>query len=466
MGRDWIRLRRYPAAQIGPDRMPVSKFTAMDQLPFHTKKTMRMAIPPIKAPRFGWLFPFLGLACLFLAGCGLANMTTPEPVTITFTYPEIDNGFYQSLVPLFQEKNPNIIVELNPLPNNALDNIDPNQTDVIAMGVYDLGVLQRQGSILGLNSVIEGDKTFEMSDYLAGTVDFLALDGETWAIPVGADLDVMYYNRGLFDQNKLPYPQAGWDWDDFLLYALTINDPQASPGRIFGYATVPGYQDVYSFIYQHGGKLFDDVNNPRQPAFNDPLTVEAVEFYADLFYRYQVAPTLTQARRDFGGNQYAVYDLIRRGQIAMWPLSLSQRGGYGWPVDWEVDWGLAPLPQDAFRFAPFWVEEGYAISSGTSTPDECWRWINFITWHINPRLIPARRSLVASDMYVQVVGENVATLVRQSLEYAVPVSIWQWINLGSAIDTFNRAIEDIVERQVSPQEALDAAQERAGGQAP
>jgi multiple sugar transport system substrate-binding protein len=425
-----------------------------------------MATPFKRSLRLGWLIPLLGLAWPLLAGCGLANMPTPEPVTITFTYPEIDNRFYEPLVPLFLEENPGIIVNLDPRPDNALDNIDPDQTDVIAMGVYELGVLQSQGGILGLNSVIEGDKTFEMSDYLPGTVDFLALDGETWAIPVGADLDVMYYNRDLFDQHALPYPQAGWDWDDFLLYALTINDPEALPARVFGYTTVPGYQDVYSFIYQHGGKLFDDLKNPREPAFNDPLTVEAVEFYADLFYRYQVAPTLTQAQRDFGGHQYAVYDLIRRGQIGLWPLSLSQRAGYGWPMEWDMNWGIAPLPQDAIRFAPFWVEEGYAISSGTSSPDECWRWINFITWQINPRLIPARRSLVESDGYLQVVGEDVATLVRQSLEFAVPVSIWQWINLGSAIDTFNRAIEDIVERQASPRDTLDAAQERASGKVP
>ena len=55
---------------------------------------MRMAIAPKKALCFGWLVPLLGLACPLLAGCGLANLSTPEPVNITFTYPEIDNSFY------------------------------------------------------------------------------------------------------------------------------------------------------------------------------------------------------------------------------------------------------------------------------------------------------------------------------------------------------------------------------------
>jgi ABC-type glycerol-3-phosphate transport system substrate-binding protein len=135
-------------------------------------------------------------------------------------------------------------------------------------------------------------------------------------------------------------------------------------------------------------------------------------------------------------------------------------------VDWEVDWGIAPLPQDAFQFAPFWVEEGYSISSATSNPHESWQWINFVTWQINPRLIPARRSLVDSEAYSRIAGEEVAALVRQSIEFAVPVSIWQWINLGNALEAFNQAIEDVVEHQASPQESLDAAQERVQGLLP
>ena len=408
----------------------------------------------------------LFLVSIILSGCGLASTPTPEPTTITFSFPEVDNDFYEPLLPLFSEEFPLITVELKPTQGNLLGNLDPSQTDVIAMGVYDLGRLQREGGILGLNSVIEEDDTFNKSDYLPGTVDFLALDGETWAIPVGADLDVMYYNKDLFDQNDLPYPEFGWDWDDFLTYALTLNDPESVIDKVFGYATTPGYQDIYSFIYQHGGQLFNDVSNPTEPNFNDPLTVEAVEFYADLFYVHEVALTLSQVRREFGGNQYAVYDAIRKGHIGMWSLPLSQRGGYGWPVEWFVNWGIAPLPRDATYFAPFWVEEGFAISSGTKTPDECWEWINFLTWQINPRLVPPRRSLIQSNTYRQIVGEEVAAIVNQSLEFVTPVSIWQWINLGSALEAFNQAIEDVVEHQAVPQEAMDLAQEKASSQVP
>jgi len=406
------------------------------------------------------------LMTLTLSSCGLASTPTPEPVTIVFSFQEIDNSFYEPLVPVFNEEFPNITVELNPLRGNELGNLGPDEADVFAVDIYDLRDLQQEGGILGLNSVLEKDDSFNMSDYLPGTVDFLAAEGETWGVPVGADLDVMYYNKDLFDQHGLPYPALGWNWNDFLTYAQTINNPDSVLEKVYGYTGTPGYQDVYSFIYQHGGRLFNDVLTPTEPAFNDPLTVEAVGFYADLFYLHGVAPTQDVARRAWGGNQYASMNAARNGFIGMWSLPISQRGGYGWGVEWYVDWGVASLPRDAVQFAPFWVEEGFAISSGTSTPDECWQWINFLTKQINPRLVPIRRSLIESPTYDQIVGEQVATVVRQSLEFAIPVSLWQWIRLGNAINTFNEAIEDVVEDQVNPQEALDWAQEQAESQMP
>jgi multiple sugar transport system substrate-binding protein len=404
-----------------------------------------------------WVYLVFMLVSASISGCGLGATPTPDPVTISFSFPENDLEFYEPLVSIFNQEHSNITIELKPLPGNVLNRLSPGDSDVFAASVYFLRELQGENGILGLNSVIEKDEDFNMSDYLPGTVDFLALDGETWAVPIGADIDVMYYNKDLFDQHGLAYPQSGWDWNDFLTYALTLNDPD----DVYGYTTTPGHQDVYAFIYQHGGSLFDDVLFPSEPRFNDPLTMEAVEFFADLFHRHGVAPTPADARRAFGSNQYAIYEAIQNGKIGMWSMSISQRGGLSWPVKWEVNWGVTNLPGDAAQFTPFWVEEGFAISSATSSPDDCWTWIRFLTKQINPRLVPTRRSVIDSQAYTDVVGEDVAEVVHQALYFAVPISIWQWISLGEAISTFDQAIEDVIEGNTTPQEALDLAQEQA-----
>ena len=423
-------------------------------------KTKRIARYLISFIAAGLLFS------LFLSGCGLTTTPTPEPVSLNFSYPEIDHAFYTSLVPVFNQQYPSIRVELNPVSGDGLYGIDPGESDLMAASVFYLRELQASSGILGLNAAIQGDDSFNMSDYLQGTVDFLSVEGETWAIPVGIDIDVMYFNKDLFDQKNVPYPDTGWDWDDFLGYALSIHEPEGDKDRIFGYTTISSHQDVYSLIYQHGGTLFDDVQNPTEPTFNDPATVEAVEFFADLIHSYNVAPTPAQARSQFGSNRYAFENGILNGSIAMWSSPLSQRGGYSEGFKWLFNWGVAVLPRDVFAFTPSWVEDGYAISAETNHPDECWALLNFFSGQINPRLVPPRRSLVESSTYQDLVGEEISNVVRESLEYAVPVSLWQWVSLGSAIQIFNHAIEEVVDGSATPQEALDYAQGRVMDQKP
>ena len=53
----------------------------------------------------------LFLVSIILSGCGLASTPTPEPTTITFSFPEVDNDFYEPLLPLFSEEFPLITVE-------------------------------------------------------------------------------------------------------------------------------------------------------------------------------------------------------------------------------------------------------------------------------------------------------------------------------------------------------------------
>ncbi len=401
------------------------------------------------------------LAALILSGCGLGATPTPEPVTIKFTFPETDLPFYEPLVPIFQEANPHILVELNALPNNLIDTVSPSQTDIIALDVYTLKEYQLDQSVLGLNSVIENDTAFNRADFYPGTVDYLSAEGETWAVPVGIDLEVMYYSKDLFDEFSLPYPELGWDWDDFLVYAMTIHDIDRPTDKRFGYAPPQDYLDAYMFVYQHGGSLFNDTLQPTAATFNSPGTVEALQFYADLFQVHQAAATRAETRRALGGNQYAIYQAMSVGNVGMWMLPVSQRGGLNWPFEWETNWGTAPLPADAAQFAAFRVEEGYAIFKGSADPDACWQWITFLTRQIHPRLVPARQSLVASTEYEDIVGADVAETVRQSLAFATPLSLWQWMEMGAVMGPFNQAIENIVEDGADPQEALDAAQERA-----
>jgi len=146
----------------------------------------------------------------------------------------------------------------------------------------------------------------------------------------------------------------------------------------------------------------------------------------------------------------------------MWTGALSERGGLGWSFKWKMAWGMVPLPSDAQSWTEV-VVEGYAISSGTEHYDACWEWIAWLSEQVPYRFMPARRSLAESSAYEDQVGAEVAAVARASMEHAYiltpPAGLDQF---EEAIEAFVDALEDILQGNKTPLEAMTEAQQRAG----
>jgi len=414
--------------------------------------------------RIGRLGLACAVTCLLLAslpGCGGA-VPTPEPVTIAFTHATFDTDYYEPLVQEFNKRTPHITVELYPRePGEWMrsGNLSVDDADVFVTMDSGLNWLQEQGVILGLDPFLEQDESFDLSDFYPGMVEHLTNEGKTWAIPAGLEFMVMFYNQDLFDQYNVPYPEIGWTWDDFLNIVLTMRDPEAG---IFGYAPANESFDPLPFIYQHGGRIADDLQHSTRMTFDDPLTIEALEWYAKLIHEYDAVPTPQEARRAFGGGGYYIGRGFLGGKLGMWAGPLSQRGGqYYWPVEWDMRWGMVPLPRDV-QSATIASVEGYFIASQTEHPDACWQWITFLSEQTPNRLTPARRSLVESSAYEQQVGSDVAAVVRASMESQLliaPTTMPE--GAEDAMETFGEAIDAIINGLSTPQEAMDWAQRQS-----
>ena len=327
------------------------------------------------------------LLVLAAAGCG-ASAPPPEPVTISFAFPDTDTTVFEQLAGIFQEEYPHITVELRPKPSDLLGGIDIDESDVYLTSQFAIAWLQSQGRVLDLTPFVDGDETIDPDDFYPGTVGFFTIDGQMWAVPAGVDMMVMYYNPDLFDRYGASHPQLGWNWDQFLAAAASVRDVDAD---VFGYG--PNYEmfDPMLFIYQHGGRIFDDLQNPTRTTFNEPLNVEALEWYFRLMFDYDVAPSPEQARRAFGGIG-SLYEGVWAGKVGMWTGFLSQRGGQLDPPEWPFSWAVVPLPQGR-QSASMALVEAYFVSADTLHRDAAWQWVSFLSQQVPTRLAPVRRSL-------------------------------------------------------------------------
>jgi ABC-type glycerol-3-phosphate transport system substrate-binding protein len=186
-----------------------------------------------------------------------------------------------------------------------------------------------------------------------------------------------------------------------------------------------------------------------------------LEFYADLFHEYGVAPTPYEARQNFNNSRYALYQGIQVGNVGMWILPISERGGASWPVEWDSNWGMAVLPQGASAQIPLWVDDVYAISAASEHPEESWAWVSYLSRQMPTRIIPSRRSLIESSDFETFMGAEIVDVVRNSIPNAIPISVWGLAEHYRVVELYSAAVEDIVEGNITPKEALDSAQEKA-----
>jgi multiple sugar transport system substrate-binding protein len=315
-----------------------------------------------------------------------------------------------------------------------------------------------------MTSFIDQDQDLDLPDFYPSAVDLVTLDGELRGIPSSIECGVMVYNKDLFDQYGVPYPQTGWTWDDFLSAATALRDPGAG---IYGFAPqildpmyfeyAPYLIDPLYFVYQHGGQLFDDWRTPTRATFDDPLTVEAIEWYVRLIQEYNVAPTQEQARRDYHVGDSRGWFGFAAGKAAMMVAGPSDRfpnpGGRK-----AIRRGTVALPRDQ-RSATLCISSAYAISARTEHLQASWQWVAFLSRQMPPRWMPARRSLAESEDYERVAGAEAAAAARAAIESTVvlPFNVHQ--EQLKELERFYAAVLDAAEGQVAPQQALSEAQQ-------
>lgn len=389
---------------------------------------------------------------LAVTGVGCVKTTpTPEPVTISFAFPIWNGEYYQRMLAKFTEVYPYITVNLQPRRGDFLSGVGPGDADAFVSSQFAQNWLKEQGNILDLTPLTELDDRFDLQDFYPGTLDLYSDRGRIWGIPAGVDLMVIYYNQDLFDRYGVEYPRAGWNWDTFLSTARRLRDQEANT---FGYVPIYGALDALVFTYQHGGRIFDNLRMPTRTTFDDPLTIEALEWYADLTFGSNVSPTAEQRRQAFLNDDARAG--VQMGRVGMWSALFSERNA-NWMKDLRV--GVVPTPVDR-QAATLVLVEGYFISAKTQHPDACWKWLSFLSRQMPERTIPVRKSLLQSDEYENRMGSVLADVARVSMQNALLLSP-NLAHFEDAFNGFNQAYEAVMSGKSSPEEALNRAQQQS-----
>ncbi|GGP13258.1 ABC transporter substrate-binding protein [Oceanobacillus neutriphilus] len=157
------------------------------------------------------------------------------------------------------------------------------------------------GALKNLDSLIESSE-FDTSNFEQNVLEITQKDGEQLALPRDANVITMAYNKDLFDNAGVDYPEEEMSWDEVLQLAqkLTLdkdgNNALSSsfdPDSISQYGIAvdsAGAADgvLEPQLWSNNARLLDD---DGKLALDGPKEMEVLNFFKDLKSKYHVEPS-------------------------------------------------------------------------------------------------------------------------------------------------------------------------------
>lgn len=302
---------------------------------------------------------------------------TAEPVqeTVTLKFVIWDTNqieFSQKSIDLFQQKYPNIKVEMELLAwGDYWQKIRATMAgqesyDTFWMDTYNFTDFASRGGMLDLSPFIQKDGLDFDAMYGKGRMVNVTYEGKVYAVPKDSDDPAVYINKDLFDKYGVAYPSKDWTWDDFKATAQKLNHPEDG---VWGFTTgqLMGGPDWWNWVWQNGGEFLN--KEGTEVLLTEEKACNAIKWWYGL----------VQEGLSPDGNIIMASDPTEQ----IFPTEKAAMIYYG-------QWMLAPFAALPFNLGVVPVPAGpagkalqlgglnYAIWSGTSHPNEAWEFVKFM----------------------------------------------------------------------------------------
>ncbi|MGC4379337.1 sugar ABC transporter substrate-binding protein [Fictibacillus sp. Mic-4] len=217
----------------------------------------------------------------------------------------------QDIAKEFEKKHPkiNVKIEVTPweqywskLETAATGNSLP---DVFWMNGPNIVKYASNHMLLPINDQIKKDNV-DLSNYPKALVDLYTVEGKHYGLPKDFDTIGLWYNKKLFDEAKVPYPDETWDWAKLKEAAKKLTNPSKGVWGIA--AAMENQSNYYNTIFQNGGTVISD--DMKKSGYDSPETIEGLKFWTDLI-KDKVSPTQAQMTETKPNN------LFESGKVAM-----------------------------------------------------------------------------------------------------------------------------------------------------
>lgn len=315
------------------------------------------------------------LLTIGLVGCGSGDSKSAAKdggkTEITYAiWDQIQQPGMQKIADEFMKENEDINVKVQVIPWDQywtkLEASANGQTlpDVFWMHGSEADRYMQAGTLLDITDSYKKEE----GNFPQDLVDLYGLDGKNYGIPKDVSTVGLWYNKSIFDEKGVAYPDETWNWNTLKEAAKQLTDEEKG---IYGFAapndTEVGY---YSVIFQNEGKVISD--DKTKSELDSPATQEALQWWVDFSLKDKTSPTAAQiAEND-------VRSLFTSGKVAMIFDGSWMYGEFSANEDLKNNSDVAVLPKGKVKAT---VYNGLAnsVSAYTENKEESVKFVEFLS---------------------------------------------------------------------------------------
>jgi multiple sugar transport system substrate-binding protein len=196
----------------------------------------------------------------------------------------------------FMKEYPNVTVEPVYIPAEYLTKIQTTftggtQPDLINFTANDLISFAAAGVLEPQTKWIKGEWDKEnFGDNFERLMKAMEYNGEIWALPRNSAGRTIFYNKRIFDEAGVKYPDSTWTWDTLIEQGKKLTNNSTDPNKkVYAIGFQGEISDIgASYIWQAGGDYFSP--DGKKFILNSPESRKAFQYLHDLIYVHQIAP--------------------------------------------------------------------------------------------------------------------------------------------------------------------------------
>lgn len=252
------------------------------------------------------------------------EVSSDKPVTLTYgIWDMAQESTLKELAAKFTTENPNIKVEIKVTPwkeywTSLQTSVTANSApDVFWMNIPRSTDFIQNGILAPLN-----DLNIDQSNFPETHIKAYTSNDQLFGIPKDFDDIALVYNKTLFDEAGIAYPDENWKWADLRAAAEKLTNKEKD---IYGIIAPPEWQEnYYNIIYQNGSTPFTENGKSN---FADPKVIEAIEFWRS-FTKDGLSPDLATLQNS-RANQLMISGRAAMNFDGSWNVALYEGDEYG-----------------------------------------------------------------------------------------------------------------------------------------